>query len=178
MNARLLAIALAVSVAVNLFAVAAGVTVMVGQAKVERQLEDSRKTGRDRSMREVLATVDPEVRTRVREAMRASARAARPDFEEARQARREAVALTRADSFDPVALSALLERSRTAEMRGRTRLETDMVAVLQTLEPDDRKALSVLMNRYRRNRDRGPGDAARGDRPEPRPQPAVMGEKG
>ena len=58
MNARVLAIALAVSVAVNLFAVAAGVTVMVGQSKVERQLEQAQRPGRDRSMREVLATVE------------------------------------------------------------------------------------------------------------------------
>lgn len=154
MNARFLAIALAVSVAVNLFAVAAGVTVMVGQAKIERQIEEARKPGRDRSMREVLATVEPEVRDRVREAMRASARAAKPDFEDARQARRDAIALSQTDRFEPTAVAALLERSRTAEMRGRARLETDMVAILQTLEPEDRKTLSVLMNRYRRGRDR------------------------
>ncbi len=176
MNARVLAIALAVSVAVNLFAVAAGVTVMVGQAKAERQLEDSRKTGRDRSMREVLATIDPEVRDRVRAAMRASAQAARPDFEDARQARREAVALGQGDTLDPAAVSALLERSRTAEMRGRARLETDMVAVLQTLEPEDRRTLSILMNRYRRNRDRRPDDAP--VQPPSQAQPAIMGEKG
>lgn len=160
MNARVLAIALAVSVAVNLFAVAAGVTVMVGQAKVERQLEEARKPGRDRSMREVLATVDPEVRDRVREAMRASARAAKPDFEDARQARREAVALSQTDGFEPAAVSNLLERSRTAEMRGRARLETDMVTILQTLEPEDRKTLSVLLSRYRRSRDREPAAPA------------------
>ena len=176
MNARVLAIALAVSVALNLFAVAAGVTVMVGQARAERQVDESRKTGRDRSMREVLATIDPEVRDRVREAMRASAQAARPDFEDARQARREAVALGQADTLDPAAVSALLERSRTAEMRGRARLETDMVAVLQTLEPEDRRTLSVLMNRYRRSRDRKPDDAPA---PPPiQPQPAIVGEKG
>ena len=173
MNARVLAIALAVSVAVNLFAVAAGVTVMVGQAKVERQLEQAQRPGRDRSMREVLATVEPEVRDRVREAMRASAQAAKPDFENARQARREAIALSQAAQFDPAAVAALLERSRESEMRGRARLETDMVAVLQTLAPEDRKTLSVLMNR-RRNRDRKPTD----NTGELRPQPVIAGEKG
>ena len=173
MNARVLAIALAVSVAVNLFAVAAGVTVMVGQSKVERQLEQAQRPGRDRSMREVLATVDPEVRDRVRLGMRASAQAARPDFEDARQARREAIALSQAEGFEPAAVAALLERSREAEMKGRARLETDMVAILQTLTPEDRKTLSVLMNR-RRNRDRRPTDNA----VEPRPQPVVVGEKG
>ncbi|MBB5744641.1 periplasmic heavy metal sensor [Brevundimonas variabilis] len=173
MNARVLAIALAVSVAVNLFAVAAGVTVMVGQAKVERQLEQAQRPGRDRSMREVLATVDPEVRDRVRAAMRASAQAARPDFEDARQARREAVALSQAEAFEPAAVATLLQRSREAELRGRARLETDMVAVLQTLAPEDRKTLSVLMNR-RRNRDRRPTEPVA----EPRPQPPVAGEKG
>lgn len=160
MNPRALAIALAVSVALNLFAVAVGVTVMIGQARVERQIEQTQRPGRDRPMREILTAVDPDVRIRVREAMRTSARTARPDFEEARKARREAVARSQTDDFDPAAVSALLERSRMAEMRGRARLETDVVAVLQTLEPDDRKALSVLLNRYRRNRDRPtPGSA-------------------
>lgn len=170
MNARLLAILLAVSVAVNLFAVAAGVTVLVGQAKVERQLDQAQRPGRDRSMREILTTVDPEVRGRVRDAMRASARAAKPDFEESRQARREAIALTQGDSFDPAAVTALLERSRIAETRGRARLETEAVAILQTLEPDDRKALSVLLNRHRRNRDR--------NAQQPVPPRVERGEKG
>lgn len=154
MNARLLGILLAISVAVNLFAVAAGVTVLVGQAKVERQLEQTQRPGRDRSLREILTNVDPDVRDRVRAAMQTSARAAKPDFEEARQARREAIALAQGDSFDPAAVTALLERSRMAETRGRARLETEAVAILETLEPDDRKALSVLLNRHRRNRDR------------------------
>lgn len=170
MNARLLAILLAVSVALNLFAVAAGVTVLVGQAKVERQLDQAQRPGRDRSMREILTSVDPEVRGRVREAMRASARAAKPDFEESRRARREAIALTQSDAFDPAAVAALLERSRMAETRGRTRLETDSVAMLETLEPDDRKALSVLLNRHRRNRER--------NAPEPSAPGAERGEKG
>ena len=180
MNARFLAIALAVSVAVNLFAVAAGVTVMVGQAKVERQLEEAQKPGRDRSMRQVLANVDPAVRTGVRDAMKASARAAKPDFENARQARREAVALSQGEAFDPAAVSALLERSRTAEMNGRAQLETDMVAILQTLEPEDRKTVSVLLSRYKRSRDRKPEDASARPQPEPQPQPqpSILGEKG
>ena len=173
MNARVLGIALAVSVAINLFAVAAGVTVMVGQAKAERQLEQAQRPGRDRSMREVLATVDPDVRDRVRAAMRASAQAARPDFENARQARREAIAMSQAEGFQPAAVAALLERSRDAEMKGRARLETDMVAVLETLSPEDRKTLSVLMNR-RRNRDRRPTEATAA----PEARPAVFGEKG
>jgi uncharacterized membrane protein len=51
----------------------------------------------------------------------------------------------------------LLEESRNAELRGRARLETNAVALLATLEPDDRQALTEILARRGRvaGRDRG-----------------------
>lgn len=157
MNARTLKIALAASVALNLFAAAAGATLLVGRADVERRLEAQHRAPRDRSFMTVVERLDPEVRVRVRETLRASARAARPDFEETRLKRRQATALVRSGEFDPARVSALLEESRAAELRGRARLEADAVAVLATLEPDDRAALSEILTRRGRvvARDRG-----------------------
>ena len=154
MNTRALVIALIASVAVNLFAVATGVTLLLGQNRAEARLEESRQPGRDRTFSDILRTLDPEVRREVRTALRESAQAARPDFQEARAARREAIALAQGSDFDDAAVTTLLERSRAAETRGRARIETDSIAILQTLEPDDRQALSVLLNRHRKNRDR------------------------
>ena len=43
--------------------------------------------------------------------------------------------------------ATLLEQSRAAEMRGRQRLETGAVALLATLTPEERKALTPLLQR-------------------------------
>lgn len=147
MTARTLKIALAASVALNLFAVAAGATLLVGRANVERRIEAQHRAPRDNSLMAVVSGLDPEVRDRVRAILRASALAARPDFEETRLKRREAISMSRSASFDPVRVAALLEQSRAAELRGRARLEADAVALLATLEPDDRVALSEILTR-------------------------------
>ncbi|WP_332656232.1 periplasmic heavy metal sensor [Brevundimonas sp.] len=157
MNSSTLKIALAASVALNLFALAAGATLLVGRADVERRIEAQHRPPRDRSFMTVVEGLDPAVRDRVRETLRTSARAAHPDFEETRLKRRQATALARSSDFDPAKVSALLEESRAAELRGRARLEADAVAVLATLEPDDRAALSEILTRRGRIvvRDRG-----------------------
>lgn len=158
MNARTLKIALAASVALNLFALAAGATLLVGRADVERRLDAQHRAPRDRSFMTVVEGLDPEVRDRVRETLRASARAAHPDFEETREKRREAIALARSPAFDSGQVSVLLEQSRAAELRGRARIEADAVAVLTTLEPDDRAALSEILTRRGRTVVRDKGD--------------------
>jgi uncharacterized membrane protein len=157
MSARALKIALAVSVALNLFAVAAGATLFVTRAQVEDRVEAQHRPVRAGSPMRLIAQLDPAVRERVRDTLRASALAARPDFEEARLKRRQAIELSRSDSFDAEPARVLLEQSRVAEMRGRARLEADAVALLATLEPDDRRALSEILTRRGRaaGRDRG-----------------------
>ena len=75
MSTRALVIALIASVAVNLFAVATGVTLLVGQNRAEARLEESQRPGRDRSFSDILRTLDPEVRRDVRTALRDSAQA-------------------------------------------------------------------------------------------------------
>jgi len=95
----------------------------------------------------LIGQLDPAVRDRVRATLRASALSARPDFEEARQKRREAVRIASSESFDSARVTTLLSESREAELRGRARLEANAVAVLDTLEPADRKALSEILTR-------------------------------
>ncbi len=157
MSPRALKIALIGSVALNLFALAAGATLMVTRAQVEHQVEAQHHPARVGSPMRLVEQLDPDVRQRVRETLRASALAARPDFEEARLKRRQAVEIGRSPTFDAVRAGALLEESRNAELRGRARLETNAVALLATLEPDDRRALSEILARRGRvaGRDRG-----------------------
>jgi len=157
MSPRAMKIALIGSVALNLFALAAGATLLVTRAQVEDRVEAQHRPARAGSPMRLVEQLDPAVRQRVRETLRASALAARPDFEEARLKRRQAVEMGRSATFDAVRAEALLEESRNAEIRGRARLEADAVALLATLEPDDRRALSEILTRRGRaaGRDRG-----------------------
>jgi uncharacterized membrane protein len=153
MTSRSLKIALAVSVALNVFAVAAGAAVWVTREKVEDRVAEAHKPGRNEPVWDVVERMDPAVRDQVKRQLRAAAMQARPDFEEARAARREAIALTGGETFDPVAVAALLERSRASEARGRSRLEAGAVETLSQLSPADRKALAPILSRHRARRD-------------------------
>lgn len=147
MTSQTLKVALAASVALNLFAIAAGATLLVTRAQVERRVEAQHRPPRTSSPMLLIGQLDPAVRDRVRDTLRASALAGRPDFEEARQKRREAVRIASSDTFDSERVASLLAQSREAELRGRARLEADAVAVLDTLETADRKALSEILTR-------------------------------
>lgn len=147
MSGRTLKILLALSLALNLFAVAGGVALYATRAKVERQVEAQAKPGRGISVMAMTERLAPAERDRVRTALRAAAQAARPDFEAARAARREAVALAAAPDFDPVAVQSLMEQSRLAEMRGRARLESDALTILGSMSPADRAAMAPMLAR-------------------------------
>lgn len=171
MNSRALTIAVIISVALNLFAVTAATTVWVTRDQVDSRVAEQRRPGRRVPMMAIAESFDPAVRDRVRQTMRDSALAARPDFEAAREARRDAVEMAGAENFDPSAVTALLEQSRAAELRGRERLERDMVTLLATLEPEDRAALAPALTRSggprggrgdRRLRGDGPPNAGAG----------------
>lgn len=144
-----LKIALAASVALNIFAVVGGGTAWVLSRKVAEQAAEGRRPGRSEPVWAVVEGLPPAVRDQVKEELRANALQARPDFEEARAARREAIAITASDSFDAVAVAALLERSRASEMRGRSRLESGAVETLGRLSVENRKALAPILSRHR-----------------------------
>lgn len=163
MSPKALKIALAASVAVNLFAIASGTTLYVALNREKAEAAEQ-KPPRDGSAMALIGQLDPEVRQRVRQALKESALKARPDFDEARQKRREAVDLAASDAYDVARATALLEESRAAEIRGRARLEADAAVILSTLDADDRRALSQILTRRGRVvvRDRpDPTDAAK-----------------
>lgn len=151
MTARTLAIvlgvALAVSVAVNLFAATAAYTALTGQDRIERRGDDRGRDDRHGSSREMVSSLSPQVQGRVRQALRDAGMAARPDFQQAREARRQAVTAAAAEPFDAARVNALLDQSRAAEIRGRERLEADTLAILATLEPADRAVFASMLNR-------------------------------
>lgn len=151
-----LKIALAASVALNIFAVVGGGTAWVLSRKAQEQAAEGRRPGRSEPVWAVVEALPPAVRDQVKGELRASALEARPDFEDARAARREAIAMTASDGFDAVAVAALLERSRASEMRGRARLEAGAVETLGRLSAADRKALAPILSRHKsKARDKG-----------------------
>ena len=162
MNTRTLAIvlgvALAASVAVNVFAATAAYTALRGQDRIGQRMEGPEREQRPPSTRELLERLNPETRTRVRQAMRDAGMAARPDFQQARELRRRAVALAAAEPYDANGVKALLDQSRAAEIRGRERLEADALVILSTLPASDRASLAQILN------NRGRGGGGRGER--------------
>lgn len=148
MTSRGLKIALIVSVAVNIFAVASGTALWVSRQQVIEQVGKSKQPGRKESISELVTKVEPQTRERVMAALRDRAMVARPDFEAARQARREAIRLTQEDEFKPVEVAALLARSREAELKGRAQLEASAVDILSGLSAQDRKTLAPILSRH------------------------------
>ncbi|WGM32119.1 periplasmic heavy metal sensor [Brevundimonas sp. NIBR11] len=161
MNARTLAIvlggALAVSVAVNVFAATAAYTALNGQDRMERRMDEKGPDNRRPSTRELLQALSPEARVTVKQALRDAGMAARPDFQQSRELRRQAVAAAAAQPYDPARVEALLDQSRAAELRARRTLEADAIAILATLSPADRAAFARILD------NRGKGGGGRGD---------------
>ena len=153
MNPRTLAIvlgvALAASVGVNLFAATAAYTALTGQQRIESRMDGRDRDDRRASPRELVAALGPESRVRVRQALRDAGLAARPDFQQARAARRQAIAAAAAEPYDAALVERLLDQSREAELRGRRRLEADTLVILGTLDAADRAAFAEILGRGR-----------------------------
>lgn len=153
MNTRTLAIvlgvALAASVAVNVFAATAAYTALTGQQRIESRMDGKDRDDRHASPRELVAALSPDVRVRVRQSLRDAGLAARPDFQQAREARRQAIAAAAAEPYDAALVERLLDQSRDAEIRGRRRLEADTLTIIGTLEPTDRAAFAQILGRGR-----------------------------
>lgn len=162
MKARTLAIvlgaALAVSVGVNLFAATAAYSVLSRQDHGDHRQGDGDPQRRP-SSREMIESLSPEARQPVRQALRAAAQRARPEFQASREARRQAIAAASAEPLDAARVAALLDQSRAAEVRGRGMLEADAIAILGTLGPADRAVLAQMLNSKSRGGGRDRGDA-------------------
>lgn len=150
MASRKFKIVLAASVAMNVFLLA-GAAAGLLTARETEETERSHRTMRSETVLELVKSRAPEVAGPVEARLREIALTARPDFLEARAARREAIALTESDDFDPTVVAGLLEQSRASEMRGRARLEAGAVDVLADQKDEDRKALARILSRYRKN---------------------------
>ena len=168
MTPRHLKIALAVSVALNLFAVGALASGAILGPRLAR--EEAPPPGRV-PMLQVVESLPQDQQDAVRRALRENALAARPDFRAAREARLEAVALASGPNFDRAAVAEALARSNAAEMRGRAHLEQGALDLLSDLPSAQRADLAPILTktgaRHRGKRgDRRDGRDGRAERPE------------
>lgn len=167
-------IALAASVALNVFGLAGGVAAWMAHEKTLARNAAAQLLSADPpGFTEIMDGLDPAVRERVRGALRASARTARPDFQQAREARQKAIALAASPTGDVTEITGLLDQSRAAEIRGRERMERGSVPLFATLGPADRQALSVILKRRSGRRDASSAHPAQAAPTSPAvPQPA------
>ncbi|MFC5346020.1 periplasmic heavy metal sensor [Brevundimonas staleyi] len=150
--------ALAVSVAVNLFAATAAWTALSGQQRIEQRMDGKGPDDQRPSTHELLESLTPETRDRVRQALRAAGLAARPDFQQARELRRQAVAAAAVEPYDQARVAELLSQSRAAERSGRERLEAEALTILGALTPPERAIFSRILNSKRGGGGGGGGD--------------------
>lgn len=146
-------IALAASVALNVFGLAGGVAAWIAHDKALARSPVSPAPGDPPGFSQIMDGLEPATRERIRSVLRASAKAAKPDFQEGREARQKAIALAASPTGDVAEISRLLDQSRAAEMRGRERMERSTAPLFATLEPADRQTLSVLLRRRGVRRD-------------------------
>jgi uncharacterized membrane protein len=140
-------VALALSVTLNVVLIAA---IVAG-------LWMAREAWRDRGDRhgpdlfEAASTLPGAEQDKLRDDMRDAAHAARADFHQARDLRRQAAAAAAAQPYDRGAVLQALRQANAAEMRGRGKLDERLTTVFETLSPRARKTLAPgLEHRSRR----------------------------
>ena len=141
-------IAIAISLALNLFLLGTGVGVLVVGTRALVERADLRRGGGDgQRVFAAFQALPPDRRQALREMLRAQAMDAAPDLRAAAQARREANQLMAADHYDAAAVTAALTRARDAEGRARARLDDTLAARLATLTPQERVVFAQAMLR-------------------------------
>ena len=168
MSQRSLAIALFISLAVNLFAIGA----MVGGLVIGVRMSEGRESAMRSGPPPIFAAASalPEARQDAyRQALRGEARHVRRSLMRAGEARRQAWSAIADEPFDPAAVQQSLKDAQAIEAQARTRLENRVVDFAGDLTLEERRALAEALSRppVRRHEGRdGRGDRGeRGDGP-------------
>lgn len=148
-------IAIGVSLALNLFLIGSMVGVMVTGLRAFGDREDVQRGRRPGSIGAAFQALPEDRRQAFREVMRAQALAAGPDFRAAGEARREAMQLMSAPTYDAAAVSSALQRAREADGRARASIDTTLAQRLSQFSQSERQL-------FARGMMRGPGGGGRG----------------
>ncbi|QLQ12318.1 MAG: periplasmic heavy metal sensor [Brevundimonas sp.] len=171
MNNKTLAIALAVSVGLNLFGLGAAGAFWLSQSRTDADNHREMPSPRQRGANEIVSELPEAVRVDVRTRLRASALAARPDFEEARSQRRAAVAAAKPKPMTPIRFAPCCRhRDRPNCAPGSTGVRCGGAS--GELSPQDRRTLSRILVRRGRGEGAGGPRRHRGDGRRAPPPPA------
>jgi len=138
MTSRGLTIAFALSAALNVFVVGAAAGVLLSRVIGPPPAADKR--GR---LQVAADKLDPSNRAAFLEMLRDQAQAQGPVLLDAREARRQAVAVLRAPRFDRAAAGADLDRARGDDMAVRGKIESAVLDFAGGLSPQGRAALAA-----------------------------------
>ncbi len=141
MNSRALAIALGVSLVVNVFVVGA----IVGAIGMNHRITEKRAQPRQFAGNPILRVSErlpKDVGERYLAAMRAQGEGSRAKMAEMRQARGDAMRALSAPDYDAKAAADALARARTAEGEMRAALETTVVEFAKDLPQDQRAVIA------------------------------------
>jgi uncharacterized membrane protein len=147
MSPRVLKIVCAVSLLFNIFLIAG---LVAGAAR----LHGKRGMMAAGTFRIAGAELPEAERNAFRQQMRDARLQVRPIILQGKQARADAAALLRAPALDQAALTAALDRARTADIAVRTQMETRAVAFAATLPQADRAKLADGLERHGNGRRR------------------------
>ena len=138
MSPRALWIALALSLVVNVFVIGAAAGLFFG-----REFGPHGGPGpRPNPLMTAAEQLDPTDRDVFKALMQDEAQRQGPTLLDARMARRQAVELMRAPTFDRAAAGAALDRARADDMQARQKLENTMLDFAAKLDAPNRAALS------------------------------------
>jgi uncharacterized membrane protein len=141
MSDRPVKIALAVSLAVNVFVIGA----VVGAIYMHMHAGGPSRMGNP--LLRASEALRPDDRTAFRQMLRAQIPLVRPIQTDAREARREAMTALEAASFDRAAVGALIARARADDEKTREVLEDAVLDFVAKLPADERAAMVDAMRR-------------------------------
>lgn len=156
MRGRALTIALAASLAGNLFLGG----LIIGAQLRERGQEASAPPARGARLEALSERLDPPEAEALRELLRQRSEAAEPRLANLRVARRELDAVMAQPAYDPAAARAALARVRAEEVALRTEVDEALLQFARRLDSEERAALAPLLRKHRRLRS-GPLESER-----------------
>lgn len=146
MTSSRIKVALAASLALNLFIVGAVAGAAGMQARLSKKVPESSTRGNTSALMRAAEVLPEGKREQYHARLKAEGEKAQADFRAARAARVKASALIAAPTYDQARIEALLAQARTHDVSARTRFETAVIEFAATLTPAERKVLGERLS--------------------------------
>ena len=146
MTSSRIKVALAASLALNLFIVGAVAGAAGMQARLSKKVPESSTRGNTSALMRAAEVLPEGKREQYHARLKAEGERAQADFRAARAARVKASALIAAPNYDQARIEALLAEARAHDVSARTRFESAVIEFAGTLTPAERKVLGERLS--------------------------------